>query len=282
MIFAAIDGFFMRRADAFMGRLGRRSTSAVVVALTVFMSVGIVGLIAGTATFALWLTAVLALLLPFTLGVYASDASAFWQADEVRMAEVSRHAREHDASHRLWGLLYLVVLLGGLPFLGQNFGKVLPELVVYGLGIAVTIGMSLREYLLAAHPARLRPPRMDQHEVAMWCRRHYPGETARQMVRNLVEEVGELAGELEHDVDDLVAVLRKSMSRGREGTPEALRGEFGDVMISTYNLAHKLGEDADACLDAKMAKLAPRTPEESMARVERKKAMGLRKGLGEE
>lgn len=122
--------------------------------------------------------------------------------------------------------------------------------------------------------------RQTQATVVDWCRTHYPGETRAQMVRNLVEEVGELANELDVDVEDLVAVLRKSMARGKEGTPEARRGEFGDLMISVYNLADKSGEDADRCLDMKMHKLSTRTVAESHERVQRKKALGIRNDVG--
>lgn len=123
-------------------------------------------------------------------------------------------------------------------------------------------------------------PKQTQAMVVDWCRTHYPGETRAQMVRNLVEEVGELANELDVDVEDLVAVLRKSMARGKEGTPEAIRGEFGDVMVSIYNLAGKSGEDAHQCLDAKMFKLSTRTVAESLERVQKKKALGLRNDIG--
>jgi hypothetical protein len=116
--------------------------------------------------------------------------------------------------------------------------------------------------------------RYDQERVVAWCRDHYPGETLTQMVRNLVEEAGELANELGCDVDDLVAVLRKSMARGAEG------GEIADLGISVLNIAGKIGVDAGECLDEKMDMLSTRTVAESAARVDRKVAAGLRKPVG--
>ena len=138
--------------------------------------------------------------------------------------------------------------------------------------------------------------RETQASVVDWCRLHYPGEDALDILRHAVEELGELAADMGADADVLAEVFRKSAARNltRAAKPETLtvacpsapdgvlrinaestRGEVGDMQVALWDLADALGFEAQSCVDAKMVINRARSVEESAARKAAKAAQGI-------
>jgi hypothetical protein len=118
-----------------------------------------------------------------------------------------------------------------------------------------------------------------QTASSAWCEEHYPDESIAQRLRNVAEELAELAVELGEDVDQLVDAIRASAARGPcgDGEGSGAPGEVADLQISVWSLASGIGLDASAEVDRKMREeLLHRDPADSRARVERKEAEGLR------
>jgi NTP pyrophosphatase (non-canonical NTP hydrolase) len=115
--------------------------------------------------------------------------------------------------------------------------------------------------------------RETQETVSAWCDRHYPGLSAAQRLKDLVEEVTELAASLNNvPLEEILDIVCRTWekSAGQLGDRRETPGEIGDVRISVMSLATALGIDEQEALDEKMAINRAKSPEESQARFQRK------------
>ena len=118
----------------------------------------------------------------------------------------------------------------------------------------------------------------NQESVCRWCNEHYPDETKKTSVFNLLEEVIELAVAAGVEINDInrIASISYNKSVADLGKSADVPKELGDVQISLYSLAGIWGYDALQCCDEKMASNRERSTDESKARLEAKKNKGLR------
>lgn len=114
-----------------------------------------------------------------------------------------------------------------------------------------------------------------QKSVSEWCEAHYPGESVADMLRDLIEEVIELAAvRADLTLEEIQEIVRATWEKSQKdfGDLSQVPGEIGDVQISVLNLSAKLGFSAAVALDDKMAKNREKTVEESQARAAKKHA----------